>query len=236
MFATIPRSRQPEIMDQPDLAANRHEAALHGLARINRVSGSASILWPALASAARTAGDRHFRVLDIATGGGDVPIRLWRRAHREQVRLKIDACDISETAIRVAQRHAQSAGVGIRFFRLDLLQEPILDEYDAVICSLFLHHLDDEEAIELLRLMAAAARRLVLVNDLARSRFGYWLARFGTKLLTRSEVVHFDGPVSVRAAYTPSEALALAERAGLGGATVSRHWPCRYLLSWTRDD
>jgi hypothetical protein len=31
-----------------------------------------------------------------------------------------------------------------------------------------------------------------------------------------------------------AEALDLAQRAGLQGATVSRRWPCRYLLSWER--
>lgn len=236
MFATIPRSRQPEIMDQPGLAAERHEEALRGLGRINSVSASASILWRPLAAAARTWRDRPFRVLDIATGGGDVPIRLWQKARRHHLPLTIDACDVSETAIRFAQRQSQAAGADIRFFQLDVFQDPIIDEYDAVTCSLFLHHLDDEEAIELLGLMAAAARRVVLVNDLVRSRTGYWLARCATKLLTRSGVVHFDGPVSVLSAYTPSEALALAERAGIAGATVARQWPCRYLLSWARHE
>src|SRR5438128_111546 len=53
-------------------------------------------------------------------------------------------------------------------------------------------------------------------------------------LWSRSEVVHVDGPRSVEGAYTPEEALELAKRAGLRGATVRRSWPCRFLLSWER--
>jgi hypothetical protein len=103
------------------------------------------------------------------------------------------------------------------------------------MCSLFLHHLDEPQAVELLRRMSESARHLVLVNDLIRGRLGYALAWLGTRLLTRSRVVHVDGPLSVEGAFTRAEALELAERAGLHGATIVRRWPCRFLLTWQRD-
>jgi hypothetical protein len=74
----------------------------------------------------------------------------------------------------------------------------------------------------------------VLVNDLSRSRTGLFLALVGTRLLSTSDVVRVDGPLSVKAAFTPAEARALAERAGLRGAKVMRRWPCRWLLTWER--
>src|SRR5918912_1375115 len=76
------RLLRPEVMDQPGLDPRRHAHALRGLARINFWSGSAGILWPDLAALARETAPRPLRVLDVATGGGDVPIRLWRRARR----------------------------------------------------------------------------------------------------------------------------------------------------------
>ena len=77
------------------------------------------------------------------------------------------------------------------------------------------------------------ARRGVF-NDLARSRLGHLLAYFGTRLLTRSYVVHFDGPQSVRSAFNIAEADVMAKAAGLEGAEFSRHWPQRFLLKWKR--
>jgi hypothetical protein len=103
-----------------------------------------------------------------------------------------------------------------------------------VTTSLFLHHLPDDVAVAVLRRMGEAAGRLVLVNDLARTRAGWLLAWAGCRLLTRSPVVHFDGPASVRSAFTVSEVKALADRAGLTGATVTTHWPYRFLLRWER--
>jgi 2-polyprenyl-3-methyl-5-hydroxy-6-metoxy-1,4-benzoquinol methylase len=227
------RHPQPEIMEQPDLDPMLHQGALRGLERINLWSGSAGILWPSIRNLAQRNGG-HVSVLDIATGAGDLPIRLWRKAHRKGLSLDIAGCDIRARAVDHARQRAEQAGAGVRFFVWNALADPPPAPVDVATWSLFLHHLEDDEAVLLLSRMSRLAR-LVLVNDLVRSRTGYLLAYFGVRLLFTSWVVHHDGPVSVRAAFRPSEALELARRAGMNGATVARRWPCRFLLSWSAD-
>ncbi len=224
------RERVPELMDEPDIDPSAHRLALSALARINALSFSADILWPPLAALARAAG-RPVRVLDVATGAGDVPVRLWKRAKAAGLPLAFEACDVSPTALAHAREAAEKAGAAVRFFAQDVLRDALPGGYDAVICSLFLHHLAEDDAVAVLRRMRAAATRRVLVNDLARSKAGYALARAVTRVLTRSPVVRFDGPVSVRSAFTPIEAKRLAEAAGLAGVRVGRRWPFRFLLS-----
>jgi hypothetical protein len=232
------RRRRPEIMDQPDLDRVDHERALGGLARINLLSGSAGILWPALKALGREMSPARLRILDVATGAGDVPIRLWQKARRAGLDCAIDGCDVSPVAVEHARRRAAEAGVGVQFFVRDVMQGPAITGYDAVTCSLFLHHLDEEQARDLLGRMAGLqekdAARLVLVNDLVRGVAGLVLAYLATRLLSSSHVVHVDGPRSVEGAFTVAEARSLAEQAGLRGATVRRRWPCRYLLAWRR--
>ena len=159
-------------------------------------------------------------------------ITRWTRLAGLPVR--VSACDISPTALEIARHQADLAGESIEFFPHDLLQQPLPAEFDVVMCSLFLHHLEEPDAVRVLRSMSAAATRAVLVNDLIRSRSGYLLAILGTRLLSRSRIVHVDGPLSVAGAFTPREALHLCEQAGLQGATISRHWPQRFLLTWRR--
>ena len=118
------------------------------------------------------------------------------------------------------------------FFALDALAGPLPGGYDVVTCTLFLHHLGEHDAVELLREVGAAARRLVLVDDLIRSRLGYALAAVGCHLLSGSRVVRYDGPASVAGAFSLAEVKSLAERAGLTGALIETHWPQRFLLSW----
>jgi SAM-dependent methyltransferase len=221
-------------MDQPGLDPSRHVHALQGLARINFWSGSAGILWPPLKALARRLGTSRLRVLDIASGAGDVPLRLWRRARRAGLDLQIEGCDISPVAVEHAHAAADQASAPLRFFVLDALQDSLPEDCDVVMSSLFMHHLEETRARQLLRRMASATRHLVLINDLVRSWSGLWLARLGTRLLSTSDVVHYDGPRSVEGAFTLEEVRALAEKAGLAGAEIRRRWPCRYLLTWSR--
>ncbi len=230
--ALAQRRCAPEIMDQPGLDPHQHLRALRGLARINRVSASHRILWEPIAAIARATPGRALRILDIATGAGDVPIRLWRRAQRAGLSVELCGADVSATAVEHARQNAQRAGAEVEFVRSDVLQAELPDGFDVITSSLFLHHLDDEQATALLRKMARAASRCVLISDLLRCRMGYVAAWFGTRMLTASPVVRADGPASVEAAFTIDEARSLAERAGMAGATIGRRWPWRFLLAW----
>lgn len=216
-------------MDSPQLDETRHRQALDALGRINRLSRCAHQLWVDIRRVAT--GPRPLRILDVACGGGDVALRLERRAQRQGVAVQMSGCDASPVAVARADRLAAAAGSPARFFRLDVLRQPLPDDVDVVYSTLFLHHLDEPDAVRLLAAMAAAARRMVVVQDLDRSFAGYGLAYLGVHLLTRSPVAHADGPRSVRAAYRPQEARALAQRAGLQ-ARVRRCWPRRYSLVW----
>ena len=227
------RHREPEIMDQPDLDPSQHIYALQGLERLNGWSGSAGILWPRLRDLARRQG-RTLRVLDLATGGGDVPLRLWQRALRAGVALQLEGCDVSPRAVEHAQANARKHLADVRFFVHDALLGPALEGYDVMMCSLFLHHLDAEPARAFLERLGRQALCMVLVSDLIRAWPGYLLAQVASRLLTRSSVVHTDGPLSVQGAFTRAELRNLAEQAGLHGATISWRWPWRMLLTWRR--
>lgn len=218
-------------MDQPGLDPALHDEALMSLARLNRWAGSGRILWPALRDLAGTSPRRRWRVLDLATGAGDVPIALGRRAGRCGLRLEFTALDVSGVAIEHAQRRAAAAGVRVDFRQCDVLRDEWpRGEWDAVTCSLFLHHLDEEGAAALLARMRAAAGRLVLVSDLRRGIAGLWLTHLAARVLTRSPVVRLDGPRSVRGAFTREEAASLARRAGWTDFDVRPAWPFRYVL------
>ena len=233
------RVLEPELMDDPDLDPEIHRQALAGLARINRFARTTKFMVNQIRSLADSQGDElgrtPIRILDIASGGGDVACAIARSLGKRAV---LEGWDISPTAIAVASaRAAQLKLTNVQFHQRNILAGSTSDTaapFDIVVCTLFLHHLDQNEAIKLFQRMHALANRVVLIDDLRRTSFGLFLAQTVSRILSRSKIVHADGPMSVRAAFTTDEVNELAVSAGLKLPEIQRHWPQRMLLTWSK--
>ncbi len=223
------------MMDQPDLDVRRHVHALDALGRANAVSRTAAAVWPSIRAVSHGTVEPPLRVLDIACGGGHVLLSLARRAARERLDVDWLGWDMSPVAIDYARTLAGRRGVeGVRFELADALRDPIPAGIDVVLCTLFLHHLTESDAVALLRRMREAARAAVVISDLRRTRLGAVFTWAGCRALSRSEVFRVDGMRSVAAAFTTDEARDLAAAAGLTGAHVRQVWPQRWLLTWRK--
>ena len=208
-------------------------SALAGLRRINRVTRSAAILWPAIAGAAAEIHPTSLRVLDLACGAGDNALTVAQMARRSGEAIEVHGCDISPVAIAERNVWPRRSSRDDKFFSCDVLREALPTGYHVVMCSLFLHHLQREQAIGLIGRMAAAAEPLARsVSDLRRTWIGLSLAWIGSRLLTRSPIVHTDAVRSVAGAFVESEIEGMIRECGLqpSHSKITRHWPERWLL------
>lgn len=219
-------------MDDPSIAPVAHHDALSSLQKINRLSRTACELLPHILELSRSTGRQRLCLLDVACGGADVPIELARLCARHQVTLNLTLVDRSETAL--AHAAARASNVSLTTLCCDAFSDA-LPEADIVTNSLFLHHLDAPDVIRGLAHFASRACHLLLVSDLCRSRRGLAVAWTTCHLLSRSPIVHHDGPASVRAAWTVSELRSFADDAGLPTASITSVWPWRMLLKWRRE-
>jgi SAM-dependent methyltransferase len=222
------------MMDNPGLDPAEHLRALAGLSWLNWASRSPRIVWQPIHALGQSLRMDRLRVLDIGSGAGDVLLGLWKLASRYRWELDLHGIDISERAIAYARDRCRMVGARIDYTQLDALADPLPIGYDVLMSSLFYHHLSEDEVVSLLEKMAAATKHLLLVNDLRRCSTGLVLAHIACRLLTRSRVVHTDGPRSVCAAFTSGEMQVLAQRAGLIDARITHRWPCRLLCTWRK--
>jgi 2-polyprenyl-3-methyl-5-hydroxy-6-metoxy-1,4-benzoquinol methylase len=209
------RSRvlQPELMDDPNLAPEPLAHALSGLRRLNATSGAHTAIWRQLRPVLQASSSAT--LIDVACASGDLAIDLHLRAAADNIPLRVTGCDINTASLALARQQATDKHASsITFLPLDALASPPLPQADIVTASLFLHHLSTPDAITVLRKLRAAAGKLVLVNDLVRSRFNFAMVTLASRVLTRSPIVHTDAVLSVRAAFTKAELLDLARRAG----------------------
>lgn len=219
------RNRQAELMDDPGLDEAVHRRALAGLDRLQAVSRTATRIWNAVAGT--VAGETSVRWLDVAGGSGRIASGIVAAAEKRGVTVRTVSVDLSGTAVRRTLETTAPQGLGVvaNACRLPFAS----GTFDVASCTLFLHHLDPPDVQQVLSEMTRVAD-LVVVDDLRRTRTGHLLAHIAGRLLSRSPVVHVDGPRSVEGAYTSSELLAICEDAGLTVVQSLRQWPQRTLL------
>ena len=87
--------------------------------------------------------------------------------------------------------------------------------FDYAFCSLFLHHFQDDQVVELLRNFGEVARKAVLVIDLERNPIPYYFIAWSRPILGWDPVTVHDGAISVEAAFHRKELEDLARQAGL---------------------
>ena len=223
----------PELMDRADLAEAEHVSALVGLRRANQATKAAQHVAKPILALARRDGIDRISVLDVACGGGDVPIDVALRAKSMGIGIELTLLDRSATALRSAAAAAERAGVRCRCVQADILNECPQLKFDVVTCSLFLHHIHQPgQVVDFLKNLRRIARRRIVINDVRRSWIGWGTAWIGSRVLSRSPLVHHDGPASVRGAWTMHELASFAAEAQMNGATVRRSWPWRMLMVW----
>jgi ubiquinone/menaquinone biosynthesis C-methylase UbiE len=209
-----------EELDGDDLDPAALRGNLGDLARVNRWLGGVALSRAAIGDLVeRRQGDGRspLRLLDVGTGAADVPLELlasWRGPRSLEILAVDRSVDVVAAAIARNPALARAAGIEVRV--ADGLALPLEDgSVDIAHASLLLHHLDPLDAGRLIRELSRVARLGVVLNDLSRSRLGLVGAWLMGHLLTRNAFTRNDAPLSVRRAYTASEARAMVEAQGL---------------------
>jgi trans-aconitate methyltransferase len=155
----------------------------------------------------------QMRVVDLATGSGDIPRLLVDHARKIGAQIEIDAVDQQPATLEIA-RSLSAEYPEISYHTANILEWDCAEGYDISLCSLALHHFSDDDAVKLLRRCGALSKRFVLVSDLRRG----FLLRAGVYMLTalifREPMTRFDARLSAQRAFSFAEMRDLAVRAG----------------------
>ncbi|MEP6936969.1 MAG: methyltransferase domain-containing protein [Chthoniobacterales bacterium] len=202
---------EPELMDVPQPVTPELEIDLRNLRQLNRYFGGYAMIGHFLARWIRR-GDK-LRVLDLATGSGDVPRIVAEHARQVGARMDITAIDRQLSTIEIARRLSQDYPE-IRYEHHDVLAFRSSERYDVVLCSLAVHHFSETDAVALLRRCHELSGRFLLVTDLRRGPLATLGVYLLTALLFRARMTQVDGRMSARRAFSFAEFRELAELAG----------------------
>lgn len=220
-----------ELLDSPGNSPEEIRENLRDLERLNRYVGGVRTV---LLHLSRMIGDHSqppLTILDIATGGADIPRAICCWARDRNLAMLVEGVDWNDQVLAAASEWSADYPE-IRLQQAEVPPLPFPDQsFDFVISSLFFHHLNEAQGVLLLREMRRVARRGLVVNDLLRSRSAWLLTVMTTRLLSANRLTRHDGPVSVLRGFRPDDLLRMAVEAGLASARVSLHPWCRIALT-----
>jgi 2-polyprenyl-3-methyl-5-hydroxy-6-metoxy-1,4-benzoquinol methylase len=153
-----------------------------------------------------------FTVLDLGSGGGDIPFALTQWAAKRGKEIFVTAIDLNPHCHAYAS--ARFASPRIHFLKHSAFELEALGPFDYIISSMFFHHLSDEEITRLLKLIHRQSRLGFLINDLYRCRRNY----FGAILLSClsfKKVIYNDAKLSVSRAFKKRDFIYYREQTGV---------------------
>ncbi len=225
------RSHRLEHIDTGNYTAAEYEDCISELQFVNRWMGDAHSLKATLLREIESQSLTSFSILDIGAGSGELLRVAATWARQTNRRLRAVGLELNE---RMAKSILEESGRfdEIGSVRGDALKLPFADaEFDYVMCSLFTHHLLDEQVVQVLREMSRVARRRIFVIDLHRHPVAYLLYTTLGKIVLHNRLLRHDGALSILRSFKRGELLELAQRAGLRDIAVERHFPYRLVLS-----
>lgn len=175
------RILETEWLDTLPASDPRAEHARRDLRRVNTLMGNARHI----AAALRPHWREGMRVADLGAGDGSLMLAVQQRLPGEVDVIAVDKAD----------------GIDV----LDFLRQP--EKLDAIVCNLFLHHLDADVLSDVLALAAERAPLFVACEP-RRARIALQASRM-LWVLGCNEVTRHDAVVSVRAGFTGNELSAL---------------------------
>ena len=231
MRAFDQRSEELEHIDKGDYTFEEYEGCMVELRRVNRFLGDAEAIRRSLNRETRHFPLNEISLLDVGAGTGELlrVVARWAEKKGERARLvglelnSRSACGIREESTGFSE---------ISAIRGDALRLPFDNgSFEFAICSLFTHHLKNEDVIVVLRELKRIARRRVFVIDLFRHPVAYLLYTTIGRLFLYNRLLREDGALSILRSFRPDELRHLAEEAKLTNVRVERRFPFRLVLS-----
>jgi 2-polyprenyl-3-methyl-5-hydroxy-6-metoxy-1,4-benzoquinol methylase len=214
-------------MDDLECHGEVVDQTLRELEVINRLLGGDYVTITGVAELIRKSGKNIFTIADLGCGGGDLAMKMIKWGKKKGVRLNVVGIDANPHIIDYARRqYDQVSFEAMNIFSQDFKNR----KYDILTATLFIHHFDDDQLVELLSSMKSQARTGVVVNDIHRHAFSYHSIKWLTRFFSKSAMVKFDAPLSVRRAFKKKELMEILERAGISNYSLRWKWAFRWQL------
>jgi 2-polyprenyl-3-methyl-5-hydroxy-6-metoxy-1,4-benzoquinol methylase len=229
------RSAEKELLDETNIQQDLLFKNLKELDILNRTTGGHAITLKGIKRLI-TDHTKIYHIVDLGCGSGDSLRAIADWAREKKFIVQLTGIDMNPDVIKYLENHCSTYPeiTGITADYQEFLQRNT--SVDIVHCSLFCHHLNDDELISLFTYFNEKVTTGFVINDLRRNWLAYYSAWFFTRLLLGTILAKNDGPVSVLRAFKISELKLLLEKANIKNYMIQKKRLFRFLVVGKTDN
>ena len=221
------RSNAVEIMDDLSINGDQLFKTLDQLAIINKWLGGNSITINGIKRLLKNhPKDKSITIIDLGCGDGDMLRQVFNYGKREGYSFKLIGIDANEHTINYAKKKSNDYPE-ISYLKQDVFSKEFENlSYDIVLSTLFLHHFNEEQIIDLVSTLLEKSRLGIIVNDLHRHPLAYYLFKL-LSLTISNEMVKYDGLTSILRGFKRKELQRISKQLHVESC-IKWKWAFRY--------
>lgn len=230
------RAIEEEIMDDLSCSGEVVNQTLRELEVINKWLGGNAVTINALDRLLRKVPEKKSLIIaDLGCGGGDMLRLISRWAEKKNISVTLIGFDANPNIIRYARQNLDSHHVaGVEFRAMDIFSTEFREQnFDIVIGTLFFHHFDDQQLVSFFSRLRTQVSIGIIINDIHRHFLAYHSIKWITGIFSKSAMVKFDAPLSVRRAFRKPELEWVFRNAGYKLWDIRWKWAFRWqVILW----
>jgi ubiquinone/menaquinone biosynthesis C-methylase UbiE len=223
------RSYEKELLDRNDIPFNAIKQNMQELEIINTRLGGHKITISGLKEILKEK-NSSVTICEIGCGGGDNLKAIYKWCDKKNITVKLTGIDINKDCIEYAKDNCKKLK-SVEFITADYKEVNFATEKPSIIfSSLFCHHLNDQQFIEMLEWSKQNSTVGFFINDLHRHPVAYYSIKLLSSIFSKSYLVKNDAPLSVKRGFKRKEIEELLQKAGIKDFTIKWKWAFRWLV------
>ncbi len=216
-------------MDDLEMQGEELAKTLRDLDKVNRLLGGNSITVEGVQKILKSGCyKRPIKIIDVGCGNGSILKEVAKCGRRTGDKFELLGIDANENAMEIAEENLK-AYPEVSFKAMDVFSEEFEAlEADIILCTLTLHHFNDEQIVRLMKIFTSKAGLGVVINDLQRSKTAYYLFQAFCRAFGIREINRKDGLTSILRSFKKKELEAFGKGLQVGRQEINQKWAFRY--------
>ena len=225
---TTHRTSASEIMDDFELEGEVLKDALDKIAKINQLLGGNRLTLKGVQELLKQSKKVEIVIVDVGCGNGDMLRTLADFGKKNNLKFQLIGIDANNFTVKHAQKLSENYS-NIKYRCEDIFDKEFkVLKYDILLCTLTLHHFNDDEIMYLLDVFYTNAATGIVINDLHRNSIAYRLFQALCFVFRLNTMSREDGLTSILRGFKKEELLQFSKKLNFKNYKIHWKWAFRY--------